>query len=333
MTGKIHNLALIGAGGMGKRWVKAIQKVEKVNLVKIIDADLSRAQALAKDFPGCIALSEWQSSMKDKEIDVVLVVTPHKFLSETTLGALNHKKHVLTEKPGATSSRDVLKAIKLSRKNNLCYMVGFNHRFHEAYIKAREAVNASRIGEVIFVRARYGFGGRIGYEKEWRMNKKVSGGGELIDQGVHMIELACSFIGIPQEVKGFAQDTFWNSKVDDNAFVLLKNKKKLASIHVSLTQWKPIHNFEVYGTNGYVSIEGLGRRYGGTEKITIGKRNEDFTDSCEETIITCNPDADNSLVLELKEFISAIEQKRIPIPSGAEAYNTLKIIEKIYKNK
>jgi len=210
-------------------------------------------------------------------------------------------------------------------------MVGYNHRFHDAFIKARHLYQKGDIGKILFIRARYGFGGRIGYDKEWRLNKAISGGGHLIDQGVHMIDLAMSFIGEIRGVKGFTSDTFWKPGPEDNAFVLIQGRNKaIASIHVSLTQWKPLHNFEIYGTKGYLSIEGLGQKYGGGEKLVIGRRAVDFTGEVKEKVITCNPNADDSLTLELAEFVSAIRQGRQVVPSGEEAYETLKIVEKTY---
>jgi predicted dehydrogenase len=240
---------------------------------------------------------------------------------------------VLCEKPGAIKSLEVKKNIFLARKKDLVYMVGFNHRFHDAFIKARLFYQKGYIGKIIFIRARYGFGGRIGYDKEWRLNKAISGGGHLIDQGVHMLDLAMSFIGKIAGVQGFISDTFWVPGSEDNAFVQIQGiNKAIASIHVSLTQWKPIHNFEIYGTKGYLSIEGLGLKYGGDEKLVIGKRADDFTGEVKEKVIVCNPKADDSLTLELAEFVSAVKQGRSTIPSGWDAYETLKIVEKIYKD-
>jgi len=332
MTGKIH-FALIGAGKMGTRWAFVISKCAETCLDVIINPKLENAENLAAQIPGCIATTDIEDIFRNKDIDAVLIATPHKNLSPITSSALKSGKHVLCEKPGAIKSGQIKKNIALARKRGLTYMVGYNHRFHDGFIKARRLYKKGAIGKIIFIRARYGFGGRLGYNKEWRLNKAISGGGHLIDQGVHMIDLAMSFIGKVKETRGLLGDTFWKPGVEDNAFVLLKGKNQtIASIHVSLTQWKSLHNFEIYGTQGYLSIEGLGMKYGNGEKLVVGKRSRDFIGKVKEKIIVCNPVADDSLALELVEFVSAIKQKRQPIPSGAEAYETLKIVEKIYAN-
>lgn len=332
MTGKIH-FALIGAGKMGTRWAFIISKSAHTCLDVIIDPKLKKAGDLAAQVPGCIATTDIKDILNNKDIDAVLIATPHKSLSPISSSALKSGKHVLCEKPGAIKSGQIKTNIALARKRGLTYMVGYNHRFHDGFIKARRLYKQGVIGKIIFIRSRYGFGGRLGYNKEWRLNKAISGGGHLIDQGVHMIDLARSFIGKVKETQGFLSDTFWKPGAEDNAFVLLKGTNKtVASIHVSLTQWKSLHNFEIYGTKGYLSVEGLGMKYGGGEKLVVGKRARDFTGQVKEKTVKCNSVADDSLALELTEFVSAIKQKRQPIPPAMDAYETLKIVEKIYAN-
>ena len=331
VRGKIY-FALIGAGRMGKRWASVLSKYESVALDVIVDSGSGRAAYLAALIPGCTATKDLQAVLNNKAIDAVIIATPHKFLSPISTLALKSGKHVLCEKPGAITSAEIKKNIVLARKKKLKYMIGYNHRFHDAFIKARNFYQKGLIGKIIFIRARYGFGGRMGYDKEWRLNKTLSGGGQLLDQGVHMIDLALSFIGKVGKVRGFTSDTFWKSGAEDNAFLLLQGKNKvIASIHVSLTQWKPLHNFEIYGTKGFLSIEGLGRKYDGNEKLVVGKRTADFTSAVTEQTIVCNSNADDSLTRQLKEFIAAIKQKRSPVPAPRNAYETLKIVEEIYR--
>ena len=330
MTGKIR-FALIGAGRMAKRWVNVLKKYPNVSLVMITDNSSGKAGLLAEQIPNCTATNNLQTVLKNKDIDAVIIATPHKYLSSITSSAFLAGKHVLCEKPGAIKSSDIEKNIALAKKMGLTYMVGYNHRFHDGFIKARKLYEKGVIGKILFIRAKYGFGGRQGYDKEWRLDKSVSGGGHLIDMGVHMIDLAMSFIGEIKDVRGMLSDAFWKKGAEDNVFVMMKGKNKaIASIHTSLTEWKPIHNFEIYGTKGYLSVQGLGPKYGGGEKLILGIP-VGFTGEVKEKVIKCNQVADYSLTLELKEFISAIKQNRESSPSPLEAMQTLKIVEKIYK--
>jgi len=322
---------------MGERWVSVIPKCHGVSLDIVVDHKFKSANALASQIPGCRGTEDLRSVLNDKKIDAILIATSHKYLSPVTHSALMAGKHVLCEKPGAIKSSDIKRNATLAKKKGLTYMIGYNHRFHDGFLKARKLYDRGTIGKLIFIRARYGFGGRIGYETEWRLNKAVSGGGHLIDQGVHMIDLALSFIGKVKRVSGFTSDTFWKKGVEDNAFVLIQDKGgAIASIHASLTQWKALHNFEIYGTKGYLSIEGLGTKYGESEKLVIGKRADDFIGPVKEKIVKCNPLADDSLMLELKHFSDIIRgRKKNPLISGAyisNAYEALKIVEKVYRD-
>lgn len=316
--------ALIGLGGMGSRWASVI----------------AEHSSLAVIDPSREGTPIFNDILKDKYINAVLIATRHGDLHRMTREALKAGKHVLCEKPGALKARDIAENMEIARANDLTYMVGYNHRFHDGFIKARQLWEQGKIGDIVFIRARYGFGGRKDYDKEWRLNKKMGGSGELVDQGVHMIDLVLSFIGAPDETKGFTSGNFWgkdNEDIgEDNAFVLLAGvDNELASIHVSLTQWKRMHNFEIYGTKGYLSIEGLGRRYGGDskghEQLIFCERRADFGEDIKEQVIKCNSVADDSLKLMLKEFLSAIKEKRNPVPSGLDAYNTLRVVEEVYK--
>jgi len=311
---KLH-FALIGAGKMGTRWMGILSKYASLDC--IVDPAWSGS---------CIL----EDALHDKEIDAVLIATPHKYHYSITKQALQSGKHILCEKPGGITSKEIKENMKLAKKKGLIYKIGYNYRFHDAFIKARKLYDKGAIGKLLFIRARHGFGGREGYEKEWRINKEMSGGGHLHDQGVHMIDMARSFMGNIDQVRGFMANTYWNTDTEDNAFVLLKRDSVIASIHSSLIQWKRMHTFEIYGDKGYLIIEGLGMRYGDGEKLITGKRTAN-PDIVKEKTIICNPIADNSLALELKEFVSAI-QKGTPLGcTPQDAYETLKVVEEVYK--
>ena len=194
-------------------------------------------------------------------------------------------------------------------------------------------MDAGEIGKILFIRARYGFGGRPGYSKEWRFQKEISGGGELIDQGVHMIDMARWFLGDFKDVNGFAEKLFWKFGGEDNGFALLRTKdRKVAQIHVSWTNWKWVHSFEIFGEKGHLIIDGLDQRYNGPEKLTIGYRDPEFLKPPkEETIIFQNEQKEDSFARELAAFWKAVQGKK-GIPTGQDAYEVLKIVEKIYKH-
>ena len=324
------NFVLVGAGGMGQRWAGVLADYEEIVLQSIVDVDLKKAKAIAGKYKAA-AYGKVEDILQDNDIDAAVIVLPNKFLAPTSKLFLEKGKHVLCEKPGAISVAELSKTVRIAEKNSCRYMVGFNHRFHPGLSEAKKLLAKGTIGNLLLVRARYGFGGRPGYEKEWRHNKSLSGGGELIDQGIHLIDLARWFMGDMKEVKGFTQKAFWKSRVEDNAFMLLKDKKgRVASLHASWSDWRPIFSFEIFGTNGYLVVEGLGKKYGGREKLYIARRSASFGVGKEE-VIEFDNNADNSLQRELAEFIAAVREKREPAPSVKDALAALKIVENVYQ--
>ena len=200
-------------------------------------------------------------------MDAVIVATINSALAPISAAAIRAGKHVLVEKPAGISVKQIDELMALAKKHKVCVRVGFNHRYHPSFLKAREIFESGVMGEMMFVRARYGHGGRIGYDKEWRADPKLSGGGELIDQGIHLIDLAGWFLGDFKKVNGHADTYFWKMPVDDNAFLDLQTAEgQTAWLHVSCTEWKNLFSFEIYGRNTKLHIEGIGGSYG-VEKL------------------------------------------------------------------
>ncbi len=337
---KSLRLALIGAGGIGKQWAEAVHKIANIELAVVVDVDVAGAKKIAELFPNCVVTTDWHDVMRDVSINAVLVATPHKWLAPISYGALAAKKHVLCEKPCAINPREVEKNVKIAKKNKLVYMPGLNHRYHPAYMKAREIFDRGGIGTATFIRARYGFGGRPGYNKEWRFKKDIAGGGELFDQGFHMIDMAHWFLGDFKDVRGFVQNMFWKREVEDNVFELLRTRgDQVAQIHVSWSNWDWIHSFELYGDKGYLIIDGLDQRYHGPERLLWGVRDATFAHPVEERFTYPDETKHDSLKRELEAFadavcadVSARRTKRTAVPTGEDALATMQIIEKIYKH-
>ena len=185
--------------------------------------------------------------------------------------------------------------------------IGFNHRRHRAFRDARRLIDDGALGPLMFVRARYGHGGRVGYDKEWRADPALSGGGELIDQGCHIIDLARWLLGDFTHVEGFAATYFWQMPVDDNAFLLLCTADgKAAFLHASCTEWKNTFSFEIYGRNGKIDIAGLGGSYG-VERMAYYRMLPEMGPP--ETLIREYPMADNSWAVEFRDFLEDIRPR------------------------
>jgi len=319
-------VAIIGCGLIGQKPSNALAGAQ---LVACVDVSMERAKGLAEQHPGCVAANRWHDVLAQSDVDVVIIATPHHMLAEICRSAVKAGKHVLVEKPAARHVSQLEGLVDLAREHGVLVHVGFNHRYHRAFRKAREIVDAGSVGELMFLRARYGHGGRVGYDKEWRADPALSGGGELIDQGMHLIDLARWFLGDFSEVDGYAYTYFWDMPVDDNAFLTLKTKdQQVAFLHASCTEWKNTFSFELYGRTGKLHIDGLGGSYG-VERIAFYKMAPEMGPPA--TTVWEYPMADNSWEIEMEEFLMDIQEGRIPAATLNDAVSALGIVDQIYR--
>ena len=323
---KVFGVGIVGCGLIGHKRAKALGGSGK--LVACADLDAGRAENLAR-VAGAQVFLDWRELVRSPLVDVVIIATLHDSLAEITLSAAQAGKHVLVEKPAARNVAELMPVIAAVKQQDIKVHVGFNHRYHRSLRKAKEIVDSGALGELMFVRARYGHGARVGYEKEWRSNPALSGGGELIDQGPHLIDLSRWFLGDFVEVQGFAHTYFWDMPVDDNGFMLLKTvRKQTAFLHVSCTEWKNLFSMEIYGTKGKIDLSGLGGSYG-LEKITCYKMLPEMGPP--ETTSWEYPMSDDSWAVEIAEFFDNIRLNRQPTSSLADASAALDIVEQIYR--
>ena len=267
--------------------------------------------------------------MRHPEVEIVIVATTNDALTAVSVAALEAGKHVLVEKPAARFVSEIEDLIAAAKRADRRVRVGFNHRYHPALLEARSIVDSGALGPLMFVRGRYGHGGRVGYEREWRANPALSGGGELIDQGVHLIDLAGWFLGEFSDVHGVAATYFWRMPLDDNAFMTLRTPAgQTAFLHVSCTEWKNLFSLEIYGRDGKIAIDGLGGSYG-VERVACYRMLPEMGPP--DTIIREYPGADRSWLIEFDEFLHDIQLQRDPSAGLAAARSALVIVERIYE--
>ncbi len=265
------NVGVIGCGLIGKRRALEASIAASSTLAIVADSNEAAASALASDL-SCRSSNQWQDVVADPGVDVVIVSTPNAFLAEISIAALKAGKHVLLEKPMGRTLEEARAIARAAREEKRLVKVGFNHRYHPAIKRARELFASGAIGAPINMRIRYGHGGRPGYEKEWRGNAELAGGGELTDQGVHALDLVHCFAGAPSEVAAMLQTAVWPiSPLEDNGFALLRCGNVIASLHTSWTQWKNLFSLELFGERGALIVEGLGGSYG-TETLHLHER-------------------------------------------------------------
>jgi predicted dehydrogenase len=319
--------AIVGCGLIGQKRAAAIaqlghQTVLAVDVVKQLADEISSRS-------GARAAFDFRVAAETADVDAVVIATPHAELSAIATACLYADKHVLVEKPGGRNLAEVRAVAEAAAVSGRVAKVGYNHRFHPAVLRARVIIDRGEIGPLLFVRGRYGHGGRPGYEKEWRFKPAISGGGELVDQGSHLIDLAQWLLGKFTDVQGTLRTFFWDAEVEDNVFLTLSTAdRRVAWLHASWTEWRNLFSLEIYGRDGKLQIEGLGGSYG-VESLTFYRMLPGMGPP--ETTRWEYPFPDHSWEAETAEFIAAINQGRQPIGNAEEAVATMSVIERVYQ--
>ncbi len=319
-------VGIVGAGLVGK---KRAQSLGDAKLVMVADVIEKKAKDFGKKF-GCSYTTNWKDVVNNDLVDIVIVSTPNDQLVPIAIEAIKNGKHTLIEKPCARNPKELLRVVNEARRHaNVKVKAGLNHRFHPAIAKAKEILDGGEVGELMYIRGRYGHGGRKDYNTEWRAKPEIAGGGELLDQGMHLIDLSMMFAGKFGEAIGYCKTMFWDMEVEDNGFALLKNKKgQIASIHSSWTEWKNLFSFEIFCKHGKLEINGLGGSYG-VETLTYYKMKPEF--GVPDKYVHTWPAMDVSWELEFRNLTDAIEGKSEIFGSLQDAYETMKLIFDIYK--
>jgi len=322
----VIGVAIIGCGLIGAKRSAALGQESR--LLVVTDTDVTRARRLAGTTPGCAAVDDWHAVIATPGVDLVIVATTNDALAAIAAAAVSAGKHVLVEKPAARRASELTAIEDAARTAGVVVKVGFNHRFHPAFERAHALFAAGEIGPLMYVRARYGHGGRIGYEREWRADPAIAGGGELLDQGVHLIDLARWFAGDFTDVRGHVATCFWNMPVEDNGFLWLTTASgQVAWLHASCTEWKNLFSFEIFGRVGKLQIDGLGGSYG-VERLSFYRMLPAMGPP--ETTIWEYPGPDGSWRAEYLHLLECIGTGRQPSGGLADARAALEIVDRVY---
>ncbi|MBF0239112.1 MAG: Gfo/Idh/MocA family oxidoreductase [SAR324 cluster bacterium] len=325
---------IVGYGYMGEIRKRVIEESEHLELVGVVEP----SEKHRKKVKGCPTWETFEDLLKT-DPDIIFVATPNRYAPEISHRSMSLGKHVFCEKPPGRNLEDIKYIIEAEKANpGVKLMFGFNHRFHPAILKAKSIVDSGRMGKVIGIRGLYGKSGGVNFPDSWRNNKYLSGGGILLDQGIHMLDLFRFFCGDFEFVKCFIDNSYWKMEVEDNAYVILSNTRgQNAAFHSSATLWKHTFRLELVLTEGYMTIEGLLSKTGsyGRERIIIGRRQFE-----NETEAVGNPseeiiyfDKDMSWELEMQTFIDCIQNdKPVTLSSSHDALMVMEIIEKAYQD-
>ena len=326
---------VIGYGYMGQIRRRVVEELADVELVGICDRDMT-AEQIGAD---CAHYDDYQRAIAELKPDIAFVCTPNKYSPAVCVHALEQGCHVFCEKPPGRNLADIQAIIAAEKANpSRKVMFGFNHRHHPAILEAKAIADAGRMGRVLWLRGVYGKSGGPGreFEQSWRNDPAVSGGGILLDQGIHMLDLFRFFCGDFPEVHGMLATSYWDVPVEDNAFVLLRGAQgQVAQLHSSATLWKHTFRLEIGLEEGYMAAQGLLSKTGsyGRETLVIGRKPRRS-----ETAVVGNPreevvyfDKDLSWELQVVELLRCIrEDTPVTDSSTMDALKVMEIIDSVY---
>ena len=332
MKSQKYTCGIVGFGYMGEIRKRVADQLDQLEVIGVSEVSAEKRAKVV----GCPVFETYEELMK-LDPDIVFVCTPNVYSPKLCIRSMQAGKHVFCEKPPGRTLEDIQNIVN-AQQSNTKLMFGFNHRFHPAVLKAKAVIDAGHLGNVISLRGVYGKSGGQNFKSSWRNEKAISGGGILLDQGIHMLDIFRFLGGDFPVVKCITSKSYWDFPVEDNACVILMNEEgKLASLHSSATLWKHTFKLDVTLEEGYLSVQGLLSKSGsyGREQIVIARRQFE-----NETEAVGNPaeeltyfDKDLSWELEMKEFLSCITEDRdVTISSAYDALKVMEIIDTAYKD-
>lgn len=326
-------IGIIGYGIMGQIRLKTLPKCLANYTVKSI-CEIS-PQNIEKIPTGHKIVSDWKEITRDPEIKIVFICTPNFLTRDCVVDALEHKKNVFCEKPPGRTFAETFEMYQTSIKHpELKLMFGFNHRHHEAMIESKKIIDSKELGKILWMRGRYGKAVDESFFQNWRANRETSGGGILLDQGIHMLDLFLMMAGKFDLVKADVSNLFWKLDVEDNVFAIYKrNDGVVASLHSTMTQWRHLFSLEIFLEKGHIVINGLLTNSGsyGQEELSI-IRNK-LSGAHEQEVFKKTYTENISWEEEMKKFFQAVENNlEITVGTIQDALNLMKHIEMTYKD-
>lgn len=322
-------VGIIGYGKMGRIRHQAIRETDRAEVIAI--SDLGVTDSLLPNL-------SHDEIIEGKDIDAIVICTPNYLNKELTIKSLKAGKHVFCEKPPCFTGRDMEEIRKVEVDSGKKLMYGFNHRHHDSIMRMKEIIVKQEYGKILWMRGRYGKSVTPDYFNEWRAKKELAGGGILLDQGIHMLDLFLYLGGDFDQVKAEVSNLYWKLPVEDNAFVILKDSigGKVACLHSTMTQWRHLFSLEVFMERGYMVLNGLitsSMSYG-EEILSVAKNRSTAPAATWKDEVKTQYLTNNSWRYEMNYFFEAIrDDGPILIGNSEDALKLMKIMDKVYEQK
>lgn len=324
-------IGIAGYGVIGKRRRECVDRNPHLETVAVCDKKFNETGVL----PDGVKYSQTYDSLLDSDLDGLLVCMSNDMAAEIAIAALNRGLHVFCEKPPARNMEELLLVLQAEKLNpNLKLMYGFNHRYHESVREALQLVRSGTFGKLINIRGVYGKSKLVTFDQaDWRAKRELSGGGVLLDQGIHMVDLMRLFAGEFCDVHSFISNNHWQYDVEDNAYAILRSENGVvAMLNSSATQWRHQFTLDMNLQKGSIILRGIlsGSKSYGQETMTVVTANPD-RDNGDPKEETRQYSHDPSWNAEIDAFANVV-MNDLPIESGSssDAYQTMRLVHQIY---
>ena len=327
---KKYRVGIAGYGVVGQRRRNFIDSNPHFITTAISDVTFNKKR---KQQDGLVAYPDY-NLLLDHDLDVLFVCLPNYLAADATIKGLNKGLHVFCEKPPGRDVNDILNVIETEKKKiGLKLKYGFNHRYHDSFIEAGKVISSSKHGRIVNIRGVYGKSRIIPFHGGWRSQRNLAGGGILLDQGIHMLDMISSLAGDFDEVHSFISNEYWKHDVEDNAFALMRSKNGcVAMIHSTATQWQHRFRLEITLKDAMIELTGIlsGSKSYGEEKLKIIPRNDGSVNGAFNEISKVFLQ-DNSWKREIDEFAEIIvKNKKVVNGSSRDALKVMQLVQKIY---
>ena len=330
MNRSLLRVGIAGYGVVGKRRRSVIDTHPELDTVAVSDI---KFESDRRDSDGTY-IHRTYGSLFEHDLDVLFVSLPNDLAAEATIAGLNQGLHVFCEKPPGRTVEDIRRVREVEATHpDLKLKYGFNHRYHESIKKAKALIDGGEYGSVINLRGVYGKSRIIPFSGGWRSQRAVAGGGILLDQGIHMLDMLRHFGGEFTEVRSFVSNSYWHHDVEDNVFAIMRTDGGcIASIHSTATQWRHKFRLEITLQEAMVELTGIlsGSKSYGEEKLTLIVREDESTSGSfrEETTLYLE---DSSWHDEVFEFIEVVlENRSVENGSSEQALGVMELVYAIY---
>ncbi len=323
-------LGIAGYGVVGKRRRFFADQRDDIRTVAVCDRTFAEPTTLPD---GVRAYTRYQDLLSKEDLDVLFVCMTNDIAPQATMAGLDAGLHVLCEKPPGRDLHDIAAVFRHAQAYpHLKLKYGFNHRYHESVIDARRMIESGAMGELINLRGVYGKSSIVSFESDWRTKRAIAGGGILLDQGIHMVDLMRLFAGEFRDIKSFVSNSHWGHDVEDNAYAVMRTDGGvIAMLHSSATQWRHRFSLDMAFEKGTLILSGIlsGSKSYGAETLTLAWNTSSGTGDPREQMTRYNHDP--SWAAEIAELLDAIRWNRpIEIGSPLDALRTMHLVYRIY---